>query len=50
LPDQDFMDSLSIYVKTSRLKFRPDLYRPSTSQPVEPSDFMSLMQEIRHEN
>jgi hypothetical protein len=47
LPDQDFMDSLSIYVKTSRLKFRPELYRPDNLDPTKPVDFLSLIPEIK---
>lgn len=32
LPDRDFMDSLPLYPRTSRLKFRSELFRPALNQ------------------
>ncbi len=50
LPDQDFMDSLPLHSKTSRLKFRTNLYRPPEMlQTQANNDFLSLIREIRHE-
>lgn len=50
LPDQDFMDTLALYPKTARLKFRNTLYRPPALPAVRPpGDFLSLISEIRNE-
>lgn len=51
LPDQAFMDSLPLYYRTSRLKFRTDLFR---SRPAPASlnkdSFFSVLKEIRNED
>ncbi len=50
LPDQDFMDSLPLFPRTSRLKFRTDLYKtgPQTKA-ISHDDFLSLIPEISNE-
>ncbi len=37
LPDKDFMDSLPSYSRTSRLKFRPELFRPLSVSSAPPA-------------
>ena len=50
LPDQDFMDSLPLYSRTSHLRFRTGLYRPANIPVIHSSDdFLSLIPEIRYE-
>lgn len=50
LPDQDFMDSLPLYPKTSRLKFLTGLYRTEPIPAVRPADhFLTLIPEIRYD-
>ncbi len=50
LPDQDFMDSLPLYPRTSRLKFRTELYKTDQLPGLLlKDDFFSLIQDIRNE-
>lgn len=49
LPDRNFMDSLPLDPKTSRLKFRTELYRPDALPKIQLSGFTSIIPEIRYE-
>jgi hypothetical protein len=50
LPDRDFMDSLPLYSRTARLKFRTELYRPDELPGLPSRDnFFSLIPDIRNE-
>ena len=50
LPDQDFLDSLPHYYRTSRLKFLNSLYETSLPSVHRPNDsFISIIREIRNE-
>ncbi|MFA6127467.1 MAG: hypothetical protein WC699_09190 [Bacteroidales bacterium] len=50
LPDQDFMDSLPLYSRTSHLKFKTELFKTThVPAPLSSGQFFSLIREIRYE-